>query len=73
MATLPWVRGMGYGQRLLQVAENHIRKQSAKMIWCNARIHAVGFYQKAGFKVSGDRFFIRQIGEHVQMKKTLSG
>jgi len=72
MATLPWVRGMGYGQRLLKVAENHIRDQSAKMIWCNVRIHAIGFYQKAGFTVNSDRFSIRQVGEHVLMTKHLS-
>lgn len=73
MATLPWVRGMGYGQQLLQAAEEYINEQSGKIIWCNVRIHAVGFYQKAGFDVSGDRFFIQRVGEHILMKKTLFG
>ncbi len=72
MATAPWVRGMGYGMCLLDAAEKMIHTQGAKTIWCNARVHATGFYEKAGYETSGDSFYIRFAGEHLLMTKQLS-
>ncbi len=56
LATLPEAQGKGYGAMLL----NHIIKyesaHGAKKIWCNARVSASGFYEKAGFKKTGKTF-----------------
>ena len=41
------------------------------MVWCNARINAVAFYKKEGFKIIGDEFEIPDIGPHFLMAKNL--
>lgn len=43
----------------------------ADLIWCNARIKAVNFYENLGFEKLGDKFMIPEIGEHYIMAKPL--
>lgn len=71
MATQPWVRRQGYGRALLDAAEDYIKSKHGRLIWCNARVNAVGFYQKAGFAVSGEKFLLPRVGEHYLMMKDL--
>jgi len=73
MATQPWVRRQGYGLALLQAVENYVLCQSGRLVWCNARTHAVGFYQRAGYSLQGEPFLIPGVGEHFFMQKQLSG
>lgn len=51
MATLPAVRGRGYGAHALQHCIDHVAAQGGNLIWCNVRENAVGFYRHMGFQV----------------------
>jgi len=51
MAVLkPW-RGLGFGTALLNAAIAHYQQQGIKTITLSAQVHAIPFYEKAGFKV----------------------
>lgn len=64
MATLLDYRGQGIGRALLDAGLERIAKRSAKLIWCNARESAFGFYEKAGFETLGELFDLPGIGPH---------
>lgn len=67
MATSDAVRGTGVGGRLLQACIDHVRAHSGRLLWCNARTPAEGFYQRYGFETLGDVFDLPDIGPHVYM------
>jgi len=67
MASLPEVRGMGYGRELVETARDRAWGIDRAEIWCNARESAFGFYEKLGFVVAGDLFEIDGIGVHAVM------
>lgn len=71
MAVLPEYRNQQLGNRLLDACINHAIHNKADVIWCNARINAVSFYKRAGFKIIGDEFEIENIGAHFLMAKNL--
>lgn len=50
VATVPEVRGKGYGGKLLQAALGYVAAQGGSALWCNARLNAVWFYERYGFK-----------------------
>lgn len=73
MATHPDFRGTGVGRELLDYSESDISSESGIMqFWCNARIGAVGFYQKQGWQICSDEFLIPGVGPHFKMKKPFS-
>ena len=67
MATLPEVRGAGYGARLLDACLAHARAHGAGVLWCNARVGALGFYRRMGLETVGPEFDIDGIGPHYVM------
>jgi GNAT superfamily N-acetyltransferase len=67
MATLPEVRGMGFGRELLDACVAHARGEDAGLIWCNARTGAAPFYSKHGWTVLGEEFEIPTVGPHFRM------
>jgi GNAT superfamily N-acetyltransferase len=69
MAVLDNQQKKGFGADLVNYAENYIREQNGKLIWFNARINAVGFYEKLGYKIIGDAFEIGDIGTHYVLFK----
>lgn len=70
MAVLPEAQGQGLGAALLKLSESELlKKHSSLMIWCNARISAVDFYKKLGYKVYGEAFEIAEVGTHFKMYK----
>ncbi|MET0759169.1 MAG: GNAT family N-acetyltransferase [Flavobacterium sp.] len=70
MAVLEHHQKKGFGEALIRHAEDYIKIQNGTMIWFNARIVAVGFYEKLGYQIIGDSFDIADVGEHyVQFKK----
>ncbi|QYJ68589.1 GNAT family N-acetyltransferase [Flavobacterium litorale] len=71
MAILPEHQKKGLGEKLLQTAESYIIQNSGKLVWCNAREVAVGFYKKAGYSIIGNAFTIKGVGVHYVMYKTL--
>ena len=71
MAVLDDYRNQNLGKKLLQSCINHSIQHKADVIWCNARIKAVPFYKREGFKIIGDEFDIPGIGPHYLMFKNL--
>ena len=71
MATLPEVRGGGWGRLLLEACFAHIRAHDGRLLWCNARVNALGFYVHLGFYAEGEEFEIPPIGPHYVMTRRL--
>lgn len=71
MAVLEKYQRQGLGSRLVEECIAHLLRQHGRLIWCNARVHACGFYQRHGFIIEGEPFEIPGIGPHYRMKKTL--
>jgi GNAT superfamily N-acetyltransferase len=73
MATHPDFRGAGVGRAMLEVLESLLAEQRVtREIWCDARVPAVGFYERIGWRVSSDPFVIPSAGPHVKMTKQIS-
>ncbi len=71
MATLPVARGTGVGGAVLEHCMAHAEACGARYIWCNARIKALGLYERRGFATVGDVFEPPEIGPHYRMVKFL--
>ncbi len=71
MATLPEYQRSGLSSELLKMAFPIIKQNLASLLWCNARLTAVGFYEKVGFTKVGETFTIADIGEHLLMTKKI--
>lgn len=71
MATHPDVRGKGFGKRLLEFAINTAREVGYEVIWCDARLNAVGFYTGLGFELLDEIYEVPKIGPHKFMWKAL--
>lgn len=62
----------GVGRALLAIAEGHILKHTpVRLLWCNARVPAVGFYEKQGWRVVSDEFVIPTAGPHRKMAREI--
>lgn len=72
MATDPDVRRRGAGAATLAACEQHAREHGATLLWCNARVEAIAFYEVNGWTVLGDEFDIPTVGPHFVMEKRLS-
>lgn len=66
MAVLRQWRGQGLGARLLGLAVDAARAANCPSVFLHAQSHAVGFYERAGFKVTGAPFLEAGI-EHREM------
>ena len=73
MATLPAVRGQGYGKALAEACLRHVEQQGGALLWCNARTGAASFYRKLGFETVGEEFVIPTVGPHFLMWYRLAG
>lgn len=71
MAVLPTDQGRGFGQQLLQYLITYCQTQNIKTLWCNARLSAVGFYEKNGFVTVGEPFLRNHI-TYVKMEMLIS-
>jgi ribosomal protein S18 acetylase RimI-like enzyme len=70
MAVLSGLQGKGFGRALMQFAENLARDRGYQKLTMHARKTAVGFYEKAGYKVVGEEFQELSI-PHYMMEKEL--
>jgi predicted GNAT family N-acyltransferase len=62
----------GFGGKLLACAESEIvRESNVPLFWCNARVPALRFYERHGWKVDSDEFDIPTAGPHRKMVKRL--
>lgn len=63
--------GMGLGKRLMLDTINKLKKdKKIKKIILNSQKHAVGFYEKLGFKIVSDEFLEEGV-VHLKMEKDL--
>ncbi len=67
MATAAAARDAGVGAAVLAVATGHVAGCGGSSLWCNARMAAVRFYERAGFRREGEVFEVESIGPHVVM------
>lgn len=56
MATEPTMTGRGLGRALLEAGTTHALASGHEQIWANARVSALGFYEAAGWTVTGPVF-----------------
>ena len=73
MATREDFRGQGIGSRVLGAALEHVASAGGELVWCNARLKAVPFYQRAGFETWGEEWELPSIGPHVVMWREIGG
>ena len=72
MATQADRVGRGVGTALLSFAVEAIAREStATWLWCNARVAAAGFYEKAGWRIVSDIFDVPTVGPHYRMVRAL--
>ena len=69
MAVVSGLQGKGIGKVLTQFAENIARDRGYKKITMHARKTAIGFYEKLGYKKSGDEFKEVTIPHYVMEKE----
>jgi GNAT superfamily N-acetyltransferase len=68
MATDPPWAGRGVGKALLSFAIQSILAESTvHRFWCNARLIAIPFYQRMGWKIASELFEIPTAGPHYRM------
>ena len=68
MATAPDRMRQGIGRAVLRYLEEDIaRAAGMRVLWCNARTSASGFYAGAGWKLASAVFEVPDVGPHVRM------
>ena len=72
MATIPKAQRQGAAKALLDFAFERLKNQNHDILWCDARVIAVGFYEKMGFTKLGEMYKIPLIGLHYLMCKSLN-
>jgi GNAT superfamily N-acetyltransferase len=71
MAVLERFRGQNIGKQLVTHAENWVRRQNICVLWMNARLIAVPFYEACGYQKQGGTFELPYGGTHYKMTKHL--
>jgi GNAT superfamily N-acetyltransferase len=67
MATRPEARGQRIGSAVLQACIDYVSSQGGGLLWCNARVPAVGLYRRGGFATYGKEWVDPVIGPHIVM------
>ena len=67
MATDPAVRGTGAGRALVVEGLARVAALGGDLVWCDARVPAVGFYERMGFEVVTEEFDKPEGGLHLGM------
>lgn len=63
------LQGKGIGAAILSFAENLARDKGYKNLMMHARDTAIGFYERAGYHIDGDRFMELGIPHHIMKKR----
>lgn len=69
MAVLNDLQGKGIGKALTVFAENLARDHGYRVMNMHARKNAVGFYEKMGYRVTGDEFIEITIPHYIMQKE----
>lgn len=70
IAVLKEMRGTGCGRKVLEFAEEEMKKFGAEKIFISAQVQAKGFYEALGYKAYGDIYPEENI-PHTAMEKIL--
>lgn len=74
MAVAPRMQRSGVGGLML----GHLQRsalesaENVRLMWCNARSPAVGFYERNGWTIASEEFVIETAGPHFKMTLKLS-
>lgn len=68
MAVLNDLQGKGIGRALMNFAENLARDRGYRTVRMHARMNAIGFYEKMGYRTVGDSFIEVTIPHYVMEK-----
>lgn len=66
MATRQDLRSTGIGSRVLAACLRYVAAQGGGLLWCNARVPALRFYESGGFRAWDDTFVSEGV-EHIVM------
>jgi GNAT superfamily N-acetyltransferase len=69
MAVLNDLQGKGIGRALMNFAENLARDRGYRILRMHARANAIGFYEKVGYRVKGEKFVEVTIPHYVMEKQ----
>jgi predicted GNAT family N-acyltransferase len=72
MATDPAVRGTGAGRALVLEGLARVAELGGDLVWCDARLAAVGFYERAGFTVVTEEYDKPGVGPHHGMLREVT-
>jgi predicted GNAT family N-acyltransferase len=67
MATSAGARGTGAGRALVTEGLARVAAGGGDLVWCDARLTAVGFYERMGFAVVTEEFVKPEGGPHLGM------
>jgi GNAT superfamily N-acetyltransferase len=73
MATRAGHERRGIGSAVLRHAESVALDWQVPLLWCNARMGAKSFYERAGWQAVGAQFDIPDVGPHVRMVRRWEG
>jgi len=66
------MRGKGIGSRIMTLLISRSKEERCRSIFLSARIGAVAFYQRFGFKCTGGQFPSKKTGlAHIRMERQL--
>jgi GNAT superfamily N-acetyltransferase len=71
MGVIPNHQGKGIGKQLIVTGVEKLKVKKVDVLWFNARILAVPFYEKLGFVTIGPTFEVEHVGTHYKMYKKL--
>jgi GNAT superfamily N-acetyltransferase len=73
MAVSPTLQRSGVGGLMLNELQRIATERSdgIRLMWCNARSPAIGFYERHGWVVASDEFVVESAGPHFKMTKRL--
>lgn len=64
MATHPEFRGHNVGLVLINGLLGELYTRKVDWVWCDARVTAVGFYERVGWEVDSQVYHVPQVGAH---------
>lgn len=70
--TIPRARGVGLGKKLMDKAEELAFEMGFHRLVLRARVSALGFYEKLGYRTVGEIYEYRRV-PHVEMEKLIGG
>ena len=64
MAIVADLRGRGIGAAVLRCGIAEVARRGGRLVWCNGRTSATGFYERNGFTRRGAEFDVPPLGPH---------